>query len=211
MLVLKTLYPNLLKQAKNVYISGYYVSPPATARTEPTAVSKRNLDLGFLGLAALSSISAAPSRMQSPPLRPPSPPSTPPSGRQSNLVPYPPETAALAPAALASLIRTLLPPVRAAIPLFAKLEARILFPGEASYSSVWNDEYGPVVQMLRNTCGGRIDMEVLRGRTGNAIVLVTRPCPRSRVVSTNWGMLGSARDEFEGAVVGEKWGKGEEE
>lgn len=208
-LVLKSLYPNLLRQAKNVYISGYYISPPTSTRSEPRPAKSRNMDLGiplFNGYFYVSPNNRLRIGSPPPPVSPPTSPST--SNCKTHLPIYPLETATAAPCALASLIRTILPSTPN--PLFQKLEARILYPGEMSYPSVWSDDNGPIVQMLRNACGGKIDMEVSRGRAGNAVMMTARPRPRSRVVSTMWTRLGSGRGEVEGCIVGEGWGVDDE-
>jgi hypothetical protein len=109
---------------------------------------------------------------------------------------------------MVSLVRTLLPPTAQQPPLFRKLELRTYYPDECAYSQVWSDEGSPVIDTLRNTCGGLIDMEVWRGRTGCGVVVKVRPQPGSRVVSTIWRRLPEGRAEGSWAV-GEKWG-GEE-
>ncbi|KAF2711160.1 hypothetical protein K504DRAFT_404411 [Pleomassaria siparia CBS 279.74] len=213
-LVLNALYLDLVKQAKNIYISGYYMSPPTSKPAEPVVAPTKTADLGT---PLFNSSFFAPMRLGSPPLQPPSPSSRSQSQMQqreetrSELKRYPAETADTAPAALAALISTMLPPTPTSnVPLFQKLEARILFPGADSYKAVWGDDNGPVVQMLRNTCGGKIDMEVSRGNNGNAVMMRVQPNPRSRIVSTTWRMLG--RERVEGFVIGKAWGyDGEDE
>lgn len=76
----------------------------------------------------------------------------------------------------------------------AKLEMRLYFPnsksGEDSYYSVWGDDNSPVCVVLRNLCGGFIDMECWRGRNGTGVHLSVRPNPdKSRVISTVWRRL----------------------
>jgi hypothetical protein len=211
-LVLKTLYPHLLRQARNVYISGYYLSPPPPPPTSKPADDERGR--GATDIRLLQSIpllnsyfhASPPTRLRigSPPPTP-SPPRSPPP--HTTLPAYPASTAELAPLALAALVKTILPSTPA--PLFRKLEARILFPGCDSYRTVWSDDNGPIVQMLRNTAGGRIDMEVSRGRSGNAVVMKTEPKTGGRVVSTCWKGLGHGSEAVEGVVVGERWGEDE--
>jgi hypothetical protein len=104
---------------------------------------------------------------------------------------------------LGTLVRQILPPTPA--PLFRKLEMRIFYPDESTYSSVWGDERSPIVEALRNICGGNIDMEVWRGRRGSGVLLVARPNPTSRIISTIWRRLGDSREESEGFVVGGMW------
>ncbi|KAI5210661.1 hypothetical protein E4T39_00237 [Aureobasidium subglaciale] len=70
-----------------------------------------------------------------------------------------------------------------------KLEARIYFPGADSYPRVWDDS-SPASVILRNVCGGFIDMEVARGRHGTGIYVSVRPHPENkRVISTVWRRL----------------------
>ncbi|THY09812.1 hypothetical protein D6D02_05701 [Aureobasidium pullulans] len=70
-----------------------------------------------------------------------------------------------------------------------KLEARIYFPGNDSYPRVWDDS-SPASVILRNVCGGFIDMEVARGRHGTGIYVSVRPHPEhKRVISTVWRRL----------------------
>lgn len=70
-----------------------------------------------------------------------------------------------------------------------KLEARIYFAGENSYPRVWDDS-SPASVILRNVCGGFIDMEVARGRHGTGIYVSVRPHPENkRVISTVWRRL----------------------
>ncbi|KAI5207550.1 hypothetical protein E4T42_02969 [Aureobasidium subglaciale] len=70
-----------------------------------------------------------------------------------------------------------------------KLEARIYFPGADSYPRVWEDS-SPASVILRNVCGGYIDMEVARGRHGTGIYVSVRPhAENKRVISTVWRRL----------------------
>ena len=76
----------------------------------------------------------------------------------------------------------------------SKLEMRIYFPnpcdGQDSYYSVWGDDNSPICIVLRNICGGFIDMECWRGRNGTGVHLSVRPNPdKSRVISTVWRRL----------------------
>lgn len=70
-----------------------------------------------------------------------------------------------------------------------KLEARIYFAGENSYPRVWDDS-SPASVILRNVCGGFIDMEVARGRHGTGVYVSVRPhLENKRVISTVWRRL----------------------
>jgi hypothetical protein len=186
-LVLKNLYPFLLRHAKKIYISGYYtpqtpelVSPP-TSPTSPTRnPSHYNSQRPRLRLDPPRELKST-----------------------SILGPYIESTAKVAPATLGKLIRTILPPTPT---LINKLEVRIYYPGSVSYGSIWGDDNGPIVQVLSNICGGKIDMEVSRGRRGNAVKLSVEASPKTRVVSTTWRRLGDSRSESEGFVIGEDWG-----
>lgn len=91
-------------------------------------------------------------------------------------------------AALTRLVRTTL----GKSPRFplTKLELRMYFPGEDSYSRVWGDDNSPICVVLRNVCGGFIDMECARGRHGTGVYLTVRPNPDGgRVISTIWRRL----------------------
>lgn len=186
-LVLKNLYPFLLHQAKNIYISGYYtprapepVSPPTSPIT-PTRNHNNNL-------------------RQRPRLR-----LDPPREIKSVdvLGPYSESTANIAPDTLSNLTRTIFPPTPTHL---NRLEVRIYYTGPESYKSMWGDDNGPIVRVLSNICGGKIDMEVNRGRRGNAVKLTVAPSPKTRIVNTTWQRLGDSIDESEGFVIGEDWG-----
>jgi hypothetical protein len=43
-----------------------------------------------------------------------------------------------------------------------------------------------VVHILKNVCGGKIDMKVKRGDLGTGLLLTARARPDSRIVSTSW-------------------------
>ncbi|KAF2183799.1 hypothetical protein K469DRAFT_581596 [Zopfia rhizophila CBS 207.26] len=186
-LVLKALYPSLPRQARNVYISGYYnlkqrpvpheshESSSGSRRTNPNVHPRTRPRL----------------RMGSPPTM------------SQKLLPYPEATAETAHVALGTLVRSILSPAPA--PLLRKLEIRVFYPGESTYSSVWADEESPIVEILSNVCGGKIDIEVFRGRRGNGVALVAYPNPRGRIISTVWRRLGNSKEESEGFVIGEHW------
>jgi hypothetical protein len=70
-----------------------------------------------------------------------------------------------------------------------KLETRIYFDGANSYPRVWDDS-SPASVILRNVCGGFIDMEVARGRHGTGVYVSVRPHPENkRIISTVWRRL----------------------
>jgi len=72
----------------------------------------------------------------------------------------------------------------------AKLEMRIYYPGDDSYSTVWGDDSSPTVVALRNIYSGEVAIEVWRGRYGTGVYLAAKHCSeRRRVVSTVWRRL----------------------
>jgi hypothetical protein len=207
-LVLKSMYPYLLKQARRVYISGYYTNPKDSAPGSPT--SSFGSDQGRLtpsnSFAVAESFGALPrirssrqpatrssinrrasnERAARPRLRldPPLPQRQ--RSASSTELAFPAfsdTTKALAPAALTTLIRTLFPPTPSQC---TKLSARILFPGENSYGTVWSDDNSPATHILRNICGGKIDMKVKRSGLATGLYMTARPRPDSRIVSTSW-------------------------
>ncbi|EUC38549.1 hypothetical protein COCCADRAFT_32472 [Bipolaris zeicola 26-R-13] len=207
-LVLKNQYPYLLKQARRVYVSGYYTP---LLEEEPTVS-----DTGDGEHLTPSSSLAAPSfntpvsgptasftaTQSNSSRRPPRhgvnrSPSRPrlrmgaPLPRQSRHATYiytafpvfSKSTATHAPAALAHLVSTIMPKTLGSL---TKFTAHILFPGENTYSCVWGDDNSPVTHILRSICGGKIDMKVLRCNLGTGLKLTARPKPWSRIVSTSW-------------------------
>lgn len=184
-LVLKELYPFILRQAKNVYISGYYITAicevfePERPRPDPTVTAsyRPKLRLG--------------------------PPRFIKSG--AKFPRHDPMTAETAPKALAELVRQLLSPVSP--PNFRKLEARILYPGMFSYNTIWEDDKGPIPRVLYNICGGGIEMETSRGDGGNAVALTARPNPKTRNLHASWRKLGRSMEAMKEFVIGEKWGE----
>ncbi|KAH7117935.1 hypothetical protein B0J11DRAFT_583312 [Dendryphion nanum] len=185
-LILKEVYPQLLQQAKNVYISGYYYKSPKPEQTEET-------EHGIMGeakvfrFARVGFNSSRASRLD--------------TNFTRKIAAFPTDTAIHAPKVLCQLICTIFAPKPGSI---QKLEARFLYPGE-SYSSIWSDDKGPVASIFGNICGGNIDTEVARGRHGNAIYLVAKPDPNRRAVRTSWAQLGNTFDEAAGSVIGPHW------
>lgn len=90
-----------------------------------------------------------------------------------------------------------------------KLELRMYFPGQDSYSSVWGDENSPICVVLRNVCAGHIDIECSRGRYGTGVYLTVRPNPEGgRVISTIWRRLvegDSGQPKCGDWIVDKKW------
>ncbi|KXT09288.1 hypothetical protein AC579_9929 [Pseudocercospora musae] len=75
-----------------------------------------------------------------------------------------------------------------------KLELRMYYPGEDSYSTVWGDDDSPVCVALRNIHLGEIAIEIWRGTYGTGVYLVATPAKeRRRVVSTVWRKLEEGR------------------
>lgn len=194
-LVLKHMYPFLLKQARRVCISGYY---SCTRNQAPHSLESEDESLSISPVTSFSThaptrsygrvnsrarTNTTPSRPRMR-LDPPMPLQCQQVDKTTSVFPpFALTTASLAPDALAHVIRTLLPPTPTQL---VKLEARILYPGGDSYSTVWSDDQSPVSHILRNICGGKIDMQVKRGALGTAMRVVARPKPESRTVSTAW-------------------------
>ncbi|EOA88460.1 hypothetical protein ACJQWK_01752 [Exserohilum turcicum] len=206
--VLKSQYPYLLKQARRVYISGYYTAaqeeepmpsdPSDTEHLTPSSSIAANSfntpasgpTTSFLrasGPSARRPVRHGASVNSSRPRLRMGVPLPRESRRSSNIaIAFPPfskSTANHAPTALAHLISTLFP--KDVAPL-TKFTARILFPGENTYGSVWGDDNSPVTHILRSICGGKIDMKVLRCNLGTGLRLTARPKPETRIVSTSW-------------------------
>lgn len=203
-LVLNHLYPSLVKQARRVYISGYYTSAKESDLPLDASIDSS----ADLSLTPQSSFAAGP------PVRSMYRASTNPTPRlrssRTRLRLDPPiqrhtpckspgtfpaldkSTSSAALAALADTLRVLFPstpppsPSTFTPPHLASLQARILYPGPDSYSSVWSDESSPVSHLLRGICGGKIDMQVRRGSLGCGVSVGVTPQPEKRVVSTSW-------------------------
>ena len=90
-----------------------------------------------------------------------------------------------------------------------KLELRIYYPGDDSYSTVWGDNCSPIVIALRNIYTGDIGIMVFRGRYGTGVHLTAKlNAENRRVVSTVWRRLeeGRRREPDCGSwIVDEKW------
>lgn len=207
-LVLKSMYPYLLKQARRVYISGHYSSPSKSEPSSPTSADGSDQErlTPSSSFAVAESFGAMPSgrsfgqrsnfrsarrsSSNANPTRPRlrlDPPLQQQERRLSKTeIAFPTfsdETSSIAPAALSHLVRALFPQTPSQC---VKLTARILYPGENSYGSVWSDEKSPIVHVLKNVCGGKIDMKVKRGDIGTGLLLTARARPDSRIVSTSW-------------------------
>ncbi|KAE8825222.1 hypothetical protein HRS9139_08332 [Pyrenophora teres f. teres] len=172
-LVLKSLYPYLLKQARRVYVSGYYTPPGETEPLDTNNGESLTPD-SSLATTSFNTPASGPRRLF--------------EIRQMNQIralfpSFSSSTSEHAPAALADLILTVFS--KNPTPL-TKFTARILFPGENTYGSVWGDDNSPVTHILRNMSGGKIDMKVLRGALGTGLRLTARPKRDTRIVSTSW-------------------------
>jgi hypothetical protein len=197
-LVLKSLYPFLLKQARRVYISGYY-----TALEEARSSSTYDNDDEEDERLTPSSSFAAPSfntPASGPGLRSSSRTARNPVSAHSSSRPrlrldprtrptshtaavFPPFCSTYATSALSSLIHTILPQDPT---LLIKIEARILYTGDNSYGHVWSNEDSPVCHILRSIYGGNISMKVKRGALGTGVLLEAKPKTDGRSVSTSW-------------------------
>jgi hypothetical protein len=199
-MVLKSQYPFLLKQARRVYISGYYAAPEddtpymteahdeeeerltpsnsfaAPSFNAPASGPRLRLNRSFTRVAhnPVSAHSTRP-RLR---LDPPSHTTT-----STSFPLFPKPTSSLAPVALSTLIHTILPQGSTQL---VKLSARILYPGENSYGNVWSNEDSPVCHILRNICGGDISMKVKRSHLGTGLLLEAKPKTDGRSVSTSW-------------------------
>ncbi|EUC40206.1 hypothetical protein COCMIDRAFT_109427 [Bipolaris oryzae ATCC 44560] len=207
-LVLKSQYPYLLKQARRVYVSGYYTPLLEEEPTVPDPSDSEHLTpSSSLAIPSFNtpvsgpttSFIATPSNSaRRPPRhganRSPSRPRLrmgaplPCQSRHNTHIytafpVFSKSTATHAPVALAHLVSTIMPKTLGSL---TKFTARILFPGENTYSCVWGDDNSPVTHILRSICGGKIDMKVLRCNLGTGLKLTARPKPWSRIVSTSW-------------------------
>ncbi|QDS76741.1 hypothetical protein FKW77_001339 [Venturia effusa] len=90
----------------------------------------------------------------------------------------------LANSALARLVRTTMP--RVAHPTLKHLSFRIFYPREAEYSVIWSCNQSPIPVALKNMCGGKVDMKVLRGGLGNGVVMNVEPLADARHLATVW-------------------------
>ena len=96
-----------------------------------------------------------------------------------------------------------------------KLEMRIYYPGDDSYSTVWGDDSSPIVIALRSINIGEIGIEVWRGRYATGVYLTAKPASdRRRIVSTVWRRLEEGRrgePRCGSWIVDPKWPRWEEE
>ncbi|KAF2837120.1 hypothetical protein M501DRAFT_220624 [Patellaria atrata CBS 101060] len=203
LIALKSLYPHLLSQARRIYIcgaysptwddevptagdSGYFSSSSFSSNPVLTLPAPRTIE-GRHGLLTRSNIRRR-ARCRDPT---PDPPAL-----------YSRATLTAASAALVSLIRTVLSPIPH--PSLAFLELRVWLPGRGFCAGkLWGDSKSPVVEMLANICGGKIDMEIWHGRDGNGVRLAARPYPKRREVSSVWKKLPHRVEDW---IVDEKWG-----
>ncbi|KAJ4990639.1 hypothetical protein SVAN01_03870 [Stagonosporopsis vannaccii] len=205
-LVLNHLYPSLLKQARRVYISGYYTTAkepelPLNASVDSSAEISLTPEASFAATPVRSMYQATPNptanstpRLRSSRTRlrldPPPQQQVLPTKSPSTFPALDKSTSSAALAALADTLRVLFPSIPAPAPStpppLVSLQARILYPGAESYSSVWSDESSPVSHLLRGICGGKIDMQVKRGNLGCGVSVGVVPQPEKRIVSTSW-------------------------
>lgn len=205
-LVLNHLYPSLLKQARRIYLSGYYASAketdlPLNATIDSSADLSLTPQTSFTAPPVRSMYQATPNptanctpRLRSSRTRlrldPPLQRQAPPTKSPATFPAFDKSTSSAALAALADTLRILFPSIPAPTPStpppLTSLQARILYPGAESYSSVWSDESSPVSHLLRGICGGKVDMQVKRGSLGCGVSVSVIPQPEKRVVSTSW-------------------------
>lgn len=111
------------------------------------------------------------------------------------------------PTQLADMIKTLFGPTRRHE--LDKLELRIYYPGDDSYSTVWGDDCSPIVMALRNIYVGDIGITVYRGRYGTGVHLTAKMnAENRRVVSTVWRRLEEGRRGEPACgewIVDQKW------
>lgn len=71
-----------------------------------------------------------------------------------------------------------------------KIELRIYYPGDDSYSTVWGDDSSPIVVALQNIHCAEVGIEVWRGRQGTGVYLTAKRInDKRRVISTVWRRL----------------------
>ncbi|KAF2250577.1 hypothetical protein BU26DRAFT_603152 [Trematosphaeria pertusa] len=210
LIVLKECYPELLKQASRVDISGCYASPQAKENVDP----ELQHSFGTVGMEVSSSryVSERP-RLEDPaPMRGEDasgrrlrlrldPPLRQRSNKTPTLLHQPIASLTAATTAIASLARTLFPPFSSAP---VKLTTRILYPGPASYPTVWSDDGSPIVRILQNTYGGEIDTKVFRGRHGSGVQMTVKPRPNGRMLTTGWGKLSGEWWQVDDWVAGDR-------
>jgi len=71
-----------------------------------------------------------------------------------------------------------------------KVELRVYYPGDDSYSTVWGDDSSPIVVALQNIHCAEVGIEVWRGRHGTGVYLTAKRInEQRRVISTVWRRL----------------------
>ncbi|KAH7073936.1 hypothetical protein BKA63DRAFT_415939 [Paraphoma chrysanthemicola] len=209
LLVLKNQYPYLLKQARRVYITGYYCPTPKAEPDSPTSHEGSDDERpGLSGSFAIAESFGTPVPMRTQtrsgvmntfnriqnanaPIQRPRLRLDPPLTKRNRVVtrtkhtfpPFSETTNTLATAALSHLIRTLFPPEPTQV---VQLNTRILYTGTNGYGVVWNDSDSPVTHILRNVCGGKIAMTVKRGALATGLGMTVQPKADGRIVSTSW-------------------------
>lgn len=202
-LVLNHLYPSLVKQARRVYISGYYTSAkdsdlPLNVSLDSDAdlsLTQQSSFLAGMPVQSMHSVTATPTpRLRSSRTRlrldPPLQPSSHSDKSPSTFAAFDKSTSSAALSALADTLRVLFSSAPASASpkpsQLASLQARILYPGPDSYSNVWSDESSPVSHLLQGIYGGKINMQVKRGSLGCGVTVGVAPQPEKRAVSTSW-------------------------
>lgn len=211
-LVLRSLYPYLLKQASRVYIAGYHAPREDTPPSSPRSTGSFSSDGGDSPrLTPTNSFEAVPSfrrslrrrsvsrifsRQRSTATQQENPGSSPTRPRlrldtdnrrlstiETPFPTYPSETTTIANGLLSQLTRTVLPPEPTPM---VKLTTHILYPGDNSYSNLWSDINSPVIHMLRNMCGGRVNIRTVNGSSFVGLIMTAEPNPQARIVSNTW-------------------------
>jgi hypothetical protein len=226
-LVLKHMYPALLKQAKSVHISGYYVSQEESPYTisRGYAFSSRtpnaSFDSGYGSTASSPTSSFEGTSSDSSTQRRTRPVSenrrilrssrasaaaahhhTRARSAENEIFPqHSVSTVEAANQALRELVRQILSPEPAL--LLEKFQMRVLYPTEAGYSHVWSDDYSPIAEGIKNICGGNIELQAYRGRGGSGVNMVAKPMPESRMVSSIWRSLDD--DAVNAFVIDSEW------
>jgi hypothetical protein len=212
-LVLKSMFPYLLKQARRVYISGYYSKPievessalssdesegeRLTPNNSFQAVStfsgslRPSLRRSCRRIAPYKTTEQRASERHAPHSRPRPRLRLDPAHSHRVRQPiqdltFPPldeTTDTIASATLAALVRALFPPIPS---LCTKLSTRFVYPGDNAYSVVWSDKNSPVTHVLQNVCGGNIGMKIKRCNMAVGLSMIIGPNPQGRRVSTSW-------------------------
>jgi hypothetical protein len=213
-LVLKSMYPYLLKQARRIYISGYYLEPiepaPASPASSDESESERLTPNNSFQVAPSFSASQRPSLRRScrriapyktaeqrasesnatqsrprPRLRLDPPHSRHNRQRSHNLA-FPPLEHATGTFAGTAIVALVRTILSPTPSLCTKLSTRFLYPSDKASHAVWSDSNSPVGHILHNVCGGDIGMKIRRCNLGIGLSMIVRPNAQARRVTTYW-------------------------